>query len=264
MEKKYKAIVLVLASDDESLANTRWVIPRMKPEWKPLFPYFKKIWESYMFENPNIKVLFVYGKDPNIERKNYDLVYDVVENNHPGMITKTLYAFKDIDATYDYDFLIRTNLSTFWDLHALETRLDKLPKQQCLVGTKVVRSESNPIEKDYVSGFDMVLSRDLVTGLIPHTQEVIDQKVWCSMEDLSICLGIHKYLGVDNTVTPFSNSAAFMSMKDKFDLEAYKRILAVKELGKLDHYRVKHRQDRNIDKEILLNLLKDTYGKTLL
>ena len=36
----------------------------------------KSIWEVYMFSNPNIKVLFVYGNS-NIEKKEYDFLSGV-------------------------------------------------------------------------------------------------------------------------------------------------------------------------------------------
>ena len=52
----YLAIMLVLASDDEGLANTNWSVPRIYPEWKPMFPYFKRVWEAYHQRHERIKV----------------------------------------------------------------------------------------------------------------------------------------------------------------------------------------------------------------
>ena len=172
----YLAIMLVLASDDESLANTNWSVPRIYPEWKPMFPYFKRVWEAYHQRHERIKVLYVYG-DSYIEEQPYHLIYrHVRENNYPGMITKTLLAMQDIDKTYDYDFLIRTNLSTFWDLNRLAIRLETLPKQKCLVGTVIEKHEvlqmcshftvNSFLPEKYVAGYDMVISRDLVQGIV--------------------------------------------------------------------------------------------------
>ena len=100
----YKAIILVLASDDDCLANTHWATTRILPDWKPMFPYFKQVWESYHTYNPNLKVLYVYGNSK-ITPQPYDLVYKhVEENNYPGMITKTLLAMQDIEKNFNYDF----------------------------------------------------------------------------------------------------------------------------------------------------------------
>ena len=42
--KKYKGILLVLASED--VKNTQYINPRILPEWEPLYPTFKKIYEA--------------------------------------------------------------------------------------------------------------------------------------------------------------------------------------------------------------------------
>ena len=39
-----------------------------------------------------------------------------------------------IDATYEYDFFIRTNISTFWDFSILKRNLCKLPTSKCYQG----------------------------------------------------------------------------------------------------------------------------------
>ena len=110
MKKHYKAVILVLASDNS-----------------PIYQEFRKIYQRYLNECPDVKVLLVYGAGTLFERQEYDLVYDdIVENYYPGMITKTLRAMEHIDQTYDYDFLIRTNLSTFWDFTRLLKRFNNL------------------------------------------------------------------------------------------------------------------------------------------
>lgn len=264
MKEKYKAILLVLASNDECIKNTRFIIPRMKPEWMPLYPYFKKIWESYMFTNSDIKVLFVYGGESNIQKQNYDLVYEnVFENNYPGMITKTLYAMKDIDETYDYDFLIRTNLSTFWNLNKLSTRLDKLPREKCLAGTEIKLKDKQQNDYHYIAGYDMVISRDLVQGILPYTEEIINRRVYCDMEDLSLCTAFNMYCNVGVVKYDFNNYATNIGMVE-FNEDQYKSAVANQFNNNLDHFRVKSRNDRNIDKEIHKRLLFDIYEKIIL
>ncbi len=264
----YKAIILVLASGDKCLGNSKFFIPRIKQEWEPMYPVFKQIWESYMDINPNIKVLFVYGANEDIDKKNYDLVYeDIFENNYPGMITKTLRAFDDINKNYSYDFLIRTNLSTFWDLNLLEKRLDKLPKQKCLTGTNVKMKDKENNFYHYIAGYDMVMSRDLIEQIIPYSKEVIEQKVFCNMEDLSLCQAFKKFLNIKLMNLSRDDEAIVLTMQSeptKFNEDIYniarKRQLALN----ADHFRVKTRSNRNLDKLSLKKLLYDVYEKTIL
>ena len=258
---KYKAVILVLASDDECMSNTKWFFPRMKPEWRPLFPFFKRVWESYMFECPDIKVVFVYGSGSTETIKCYDLVYeDVVENNHPGMITKTMFALNDIDSMYDYDFLIRTNLSTFWDLNKLSSRLDTLPKDNFLSGTPVDNRDREGNVYRYVAGYDMVISRDLVKRIIPYTNDVIQQRVYCDMEDLSLCESFAKFLSAHRSESESCKAIQSMMNDGVFENTLYQSMISRLSAG-YDHFRVKTRTNRNVDKIIHKKLLFDIYGK---
>ena len=252
--------MLVLASEDVN--NTFYVIKKLCDEWKPLYPYFKNIYQQYMNENPNIKVLFVYGNSPTLIANEYDLVYDVFENDYPGMITKTLFAMKDIENTYDYDFLIRTNLSTFWDLNRLDQRLDKLPKTQCLTGTPIKLKNNTGDDYHYIAGYDMIVSRDLIRSILPFSTEIINQKVLLNMEDLSICTAIEKYTNIKLSEYSFRNDAVMINI-GSFSESQYQQYINYQIKNNIDHFRVRNRIDRNIDKLIHRRLLQDIYGKSL-
>lgn len=257
---KYKAILLVLASED--VENTKYMFRRIQPEWVPLYPYFKQVYEQYMMSNPNIKVLFVYGRGTSFKRNEYDLVYDdVFENDYPGMITKTLNAFEDIETTYDYDFIVRTNLSTFWNLPLLEKRLESLNTTNTVSGS-LIRSNLNNEVQEYIAGYDLVISRNLIQAIIPRKKDIIEQKIASNMEDLSICTAIKNYTGVSHITEHHKHRAGWMSF-DPFSEEKYNLSLSIAKRDNLDHFRVKTRTNRNIDKLIHERLLMDIYGKTL-
>lgn len=262
--KKYKAIILVIASQDEDVKNTRYLTQRLIPEWVPMYPTFKKVWESYMYDNENIKVLFVYGGGEKFfEVKDHDLIFEeVFENNYPGIIHKTILAMKKVDEEYDYDFLIRTNLSSFWDFSALEKRLDELPKRNFVSGTPVRIRDKEQNEYFYYSGFDLICSRDQVTAIAPHVEELKHSKVFSDLEDLILCEAFNKYGGVTISEPDRRDSAMNMNVKEFDDKLIEDKILDAKRLG-LNHYRVKNRTDRNLDKNILKTLLYKTYGKTI-
>lgn len=260
--KKYKGILLVLASED--VKNTQYITPRILPEWEPLYPTFKKIYEAYCETNPNIKVLFVYGNQVYFSPKEHDLVFDVFENDYPGMISKTLKAMQYIENNYDYDFLIRTNLSTFWDLHKLEARLDMLPKQKCLTGSPVnLKNPRSDEQYNYVAGYDLVISRDLVQTILPHASDIIAQKVFQNMEDLSLCTAVEKYAGVVRSGTDNIQNHATNIGKDPYTKEHLEQMFAYSVKKNTDHFRVKTRTNRNADKQYLKNLLEKVYGQTI-
>lgn len=264
MKEKYTAVILVIASQDSDVKNTRYIIERLKPEWKPLYSVMRSVWLAYHQVNPNMKVVFVYGGGTKeFEPQSYDWIYEnVFENNHPGILQKTLLAMKDATELYDYDFLVRTNLSTFWDLNNLETRLALLPKSKCLTGTEIRSKDPEGNSYHYIAGYDMVFSRDLIEDIIPHSEEVLKQRVYCNMEDLSLCEAVKKYSGV-NLYSSQRSHAAHLSMNPYSD-HIYTKNLNTLKCGVADHIRVKTRTDRNSDKKALINLLNDVYSKSIL
>ena len=266
---RYKAVILVLSSDDECLSNTNWSSPRIYPSWKPMFPFFKNIWEQYHNSNLDIKVFYVYGKTT-VDSAPHNLIYNQVkENNYPGMITKTLLAMDYINDNIEYDFLIRTNLSTFWNFSALVNRLDQLPIKKCLAGTIIPRrivermsggkNLSGLVPDTYIAGYDMVMSKDVVSGILPHSQSIINNRVVLDMEDLSLCMGINTFLDIDHLPFNISDQAVDMNMGNTFEEKLFLERVETSINNKQDHFRVKNRLNRNTDKIILTKLLGKFY-----
>lgn len=256
---KYKAILLVLASEDIDVS----IFKKIKPEWKPLYPFMRKVYESYMYEHPEIKVLFVYGNGTTCNYENYDLVYNVEENLYPGMIHKTMNAIQYINDNFDYDHLIRTNLSTFWDFNKLSDRLDKLPKINCVTGTPVNIKDKDGNLYSYTSGFDLIMSRDVAEKIVPHKDEIIASRVWLDMEDLALCNAFEKYADCRFNDYGIRNDVSIMTMNE-YSEDTYKARKADADSKNIDHFRAKTRTDRNVDKIVLQKLLLDVYGKTVL
>lgn len=115
---KYKGIILVIASP------------------KPYYNNCKIIMEKFMNSHPNFKTFFIYGKankEKNIPSKN-DLFFNCPESLRPGILMKSILAFQHILKNYDFDYVIRTNISTFWNLNQLDKLLNKLPNKNCVAG----------------------------------------------------------------------------------------------------------------------------------
>ena len=89
----------------------------------------KKILLLFMNSNPHFITFFIYGKvnKNNILKSDYDLYFDnIKESLIPGIFKKTIEAMKYVNMRYDYKYIIRTNLSTFWRLDKLYNFLYKI------------------------------------------------------------------------------------------------------------------------------------------
>lgn len=234
----YKAIILVLASD-----NT------------PIYRKFREIYQEYQDVDPDIKILLVYGNSAKFRPREYDLIYEVEENYYPGMITKTVYALDHINRYYSYDHLVRTNLSTFWDLRTLKTRLDKLPKERCVTGSMrrcIYNSQKSP---DYISGVNLIMSRDMTQNVVQNRSTIIS---WDLPEDWAL-----SKIFIDQGIAPkhtSPNPIHFMEKFTEFDRASVLREIDNARKLSHDHYRIKNK-DRNIDIKIAETLLEEYYGK---
>jgi len=240
----YKAIILVLASDNN-----------------PLYKEFRKIYQEYLDIDPEIKVFLVYGNQFSVEKQSYDLVYDdIPENYYPGMILKTIRALEDIDNNFDYDFLVRTNLSTFWDIPKLKERLDRQPKKNCLTGSLRRCRYKNKTSPDYIGGINLVLSRDLVKKLIDYKDEVSS---WDLPEDWAISQMFINLGLMPRQCLP--KPMHLMEHHTEYNEKLLLREIELAKSKKCDNYRIKSKtSDRlTVDIGIAKLLLKEIYNKVV-
>lgn len=237
MEKSYyKAIILVLASESE------------------LYNQFKEIYKKYKDLEPSIKVYFVYSGQVSFIPEDCDLVYPELKENvlQPHPAKKVVRALEHINAAHNYDYLIRTNLSTFWIFDNLLKRLSILPTSNLLTG------RPGHVLPLYVVGSDMIVSKDLIDKLlenktkvyIPYAGKYIPEDRILSEFFTGECgveiLADEKHLQLIETWTEF----------DKFEL--YCKII---KNTNIDHYRVMNFKNRSVDIHIHKELLKHYYGK---
>ena len=81
-----------------------------------VYEEFKRIWienwETYGSQYGTL--IFLYGRGLSEIPSNYDIHLDVADSTVPGVLEKTLAMFRVISEV-DYDFVFRTNLSSFLD-----------------------------------------------------------------------------------------------------------------------------------------------------
>ena len=214
---------------------------------------FDRLQHCYANINPAIRNLFTYGAhSPKIQFGPDDLVYpDIREGFKPCLLLKTYAALADIEKTYDYDFLIRTNASTFWDFDQVLTRLDSLPKTHCLAGSEGI------LQPPQLHGVALIMSRDVVQKLLTIPEQVLERSTTES-EDRVLTKLVEQDLGIPRIVQP---NICFVTNQLKFDPAEIEKLLIRARHHKLDHYRVKNQQcpTRELDHQIIKYLIQHFY-----
>jgi hypothetical protein len=242
MKEKYKLIVLVLASYEYEV-----------------YKKLRKVQLEYYNLNPDVRVFMVYGNLPPENPGKNDLVFhDVEENYYPGMITKTIRAMEYIEENYDYDFLLRTNISTFWDFKRLLKRIETMPEENCFTGNLRRCTYKQMKSPEYVAGVNLILSRDLVQKIVN------DGDVVCS-DDLPEDWALSQYL-IDRGHKPKHTMPRAIHFMENFshplNVDSVHKEIEDAKKNNRDHYRIKSRKNRDlIDAEIANILLYEYYGR---
>ena len=198
----------------------------------------KRVLNKFMNKNPNIKTLFIYGNvdKNNVFHTDHDLYFDVSESIVPGCLKKTVKAFEYVNENYTYDYLIRTNLSTFWNLNKILKKVEKFPNKRCLAGD--IRTFRNI---KYIFGTGLIYSKDLVDILVKDKDKLNYKKA----DDIVLSM----YLK-DNYKIKYINEprcTKFMRRMPRNNEDIPKRF---------SHYRLKSIPDRQKDHVKMSILLK--------
>ena len=141
---KYDFIFLIISSDDfESYSKMRY--------------YARNYFKLYKTQ---IKYFFIELKedlDCDVSEKEDFIYVKGTECITPGMYIKTIKAMKYINEKYNYDFLIRTNLSSFWNLSNLLCLKNNLPCSNFCGGYILFNL--------FISGTGIILSKDVAINL---------------------------------------------------------------------------------------------------
>jgi hypothetical protein len=122
----------------------------------------RNIWKKYMNSDSNIKCFFIkYSEEISeeyiINEENNYILCKGKESYIPGILNKTVTSMEAVLKKYDFDFLIRTNLSSFWNFKNLRNHIETLPKEKCI--NAVI---GNHIGIKFPSGAGFILSIDMV------------------------------------------------------------------------------------------------------
>ena len=221
----YRAVLLVIASNDTS--------------------YYQKarsVWKHYMNRFPSIKVYMLYGATELPDRDDSDLVYeDISETYVPGILQKTLRAMKHVHDTCTYDYLIRTNISTMWDLRNIEQLLLSCPTSRCYAGGHNL----NPM--NIYSGVSIILTPDLVEECINQQ----DKFIMNLPDDIAIGVFINTTSYTPTTTT----LQQYIEEYGPNDIELIHNKIQEGLDRKVAYFRVKNMNTREITDSIIYDIL---------
>jgi len=124
----------------------------------PVYPKMKELSRLYYCLFPTIKLFFLESREQETDVVETDdhLYINGVESIIPGIHQKTAKAMEYINQTYSYDYLVRTNLSTMWNIDHLLRLLSDAPLERFATGFAY---------QGFITGTGVILSKDVV-GLI--------------------------------------------------------------------------------------------------
>lgn len=240
IDTPYKVIFLIIDSDNE-----------------PSYDYNRHIWRQYMNTNPDILCMFIKYDNQLQEEVKYiedlNTLYIKGEEKYEceAIYTKTLIALKYIDANFNYKYVIRTNLSSFWNFENLQEYLNQRQHGKYLMGWLV--NNTNDCENPFISGTGIIIPNNLVPLIFDHTKtkycmDDIEISEFYRSQQIDIMCARRK---LHNFVCIFEfNSKG--KIDDKFELMKDQKIV---------YYRVKSYENREEnDKYCLDKLLKKCYN----
>jgi hypothetical protein len=162
-KKDPKVLVLIIASDHLEA-----------------YVELQKIWKSYMRSDPeHFEVYFIRG-NPELTTpyafEEDDLYVKSEENYVPGIVDKTILSMEAmLPRLKEFDYVLRTNLSSFYVFPRLLRFVSQLPKQDCYCGIYSFIPESwLPTfgQINFVSGAGILLSADLAERLVLEKEDI--------------------------------------------------------------------------------------------
>lgn len=215
----------------------------LKHFWIPFIKYVNKT-------HTNVKVYLVFGKGTDVgdlkDIRNNILVSPSPENYKPGILKKTIFAFKHIMKNHNPSYVFRTNLSSVIILENFLDHVNGLSSRDVYNG---LLYKSEKINTDFVSGSGFVLSNDVVKFILDNESN-LDYDI---IDDVSI-----GKLLTDNgyKITKgrrYDKTSSFESIPTEKDIQTM-----ADEIKKDKHYHIRIR-NKNWEPEIDGYIVKNLY-----
>lgn len=166
-----KILILILANDT------------------PVYLQMQECWKKYMNVNENVKSYFIkydveelYDSDVTV-CENTIYIKGKMDSLIPGCLDKTIKALEYSLNNMEFDYLIRTNMSSVWDINKIHTYLSN-NTHSCLG----VLTKYNNIKKFFISGAGIILSHSVCKNIIDN-KHLLDYSI---IDDVAIGIILKK------------------------------------------------------------------------
>lgn len=241
--KKYYTIMLILDSDN-----------------LPIYEYNRSVWEKYMNIDSDIFCIFI-KYNPNIdneilyeENKNTLYIKGIEKYECKSILFKTIRALKFCHENFEYKYIVRTNLSSFWNFSNLKEYLKQRQHGKYLIGWLV--NNKNHCEIQFISGTGIIIPNNLVPLIFNHK----DTKY--IMDDIEITEFYRKKnIKIMCARRKLHNFVSKFEFKSKQEIDNHFEKIKNQ---KIVYYRVKNYKNRELnDLYCLQKLLFQTYNLLL-
>jgi hypothetical protein len=192
--------------------------------------YYKKMREQYHFKYYYLEYKEDIEEDV-VEHEDY--IYIKGTEHFSKIYEKTTKAISYINSKYEYQFVVRTNISSFWNIHQLFNMSVKLPIHGCFTGSYMFHS--------FISGTGIIMSKDVSTVLS-------NEKNNNNPDDVEISWNLQKYF----QILPIDETKIYYLIYDNENL-------IPNDTSNILYFRIKNK-DRTIDITLFKTLLDKIYN----
>jgi hypothetical protein len=259
MRNKYKIIsrILIFQLAWCSLALGKSLMLIITSDEQPVYLELQDLWRSYMHNYKQEIDVYFLKSNPNLDEDcviKGDTVWTRTEESlKPGILNKTILAFEYFrkNHTLEYDFIIRTNLSSMYVMPKLFDYLNTLPHSHVYAGSRMSHSgDWSTYGWNQAGGCGIIFSPDIVDFLLIHKNALFNNGRWNDDHEIGTLL-------IDNNIKYLYHPRCnFYSMNE---FNTLKNSLP----HNIFHYRVKDSNDQlrsQNDPKIYRWLLKTYYN----
>ena len=233
----YKVVLAVIASRGEIYDSF------VETYWKKIIDISEK--------RGDVKIILMYGCDQKAHELNIpegNLFIGSKEDSFiPGIISKTIECLRYINKTYNYDHIVRTNLSSFFILDKLVNQGEALHKERCYAGVYY-----RHYNQEFCNGAGSWLSRRTSEYLVDSCHEYM----WnIAPDDVVIGMIMDKYGLKPQPLGRFDFTCNHYYLSEPSECERWKEEL----LKNHYHVRIKNENDRKMDVLYMVKLTEMFY-----
>jgi hypothetical protein len=176
----FRVIILVICSRKNAVVRTDKCSIKTKEPKKIYDQYILKYWkrlsEYIKLNHQNIKLYYLFGDIDidDLELPEEDVLKFNIKESYDNIMLKTIEGLKYIQSNYDYDYVLRTNLSTFLHIDnflKILQYLDTLNSNEIYAGPLMINHE---MKHKFISGTSMIYSRDSIENNLLKNYNTLD------------------------------------------------------------------------------------------